>query len=709
MKRKVEGMQRAIPTRKVILAACVASLALVVSAIETTGVEQKTYSKVLTLTVTDRLTLEQALKAHGIESVAAFTSAKYDKLVKEGRGTLLLDQDIQAFAGDIFVEDGRLSVTYKYGLGKRTAESFVVVRGGATLEYGTPATYGAKTVYFEGEGIDSLGAIQVTDSVDSTSEFWKDVVFVMTGDATVRVTSSTSKRKTASFLKSAALHMNGHAMTAYFGSNDFQFSFGAKVQDKGVFVIKSGNVFLNAALQLPKDPTSGSSVRLDGCKVNFLDESYPQAFWPLVVASSPSAFKVSEVANAVWQGSLVLLADTYVRYVDDASLTLQGGLSGVGQMMVEGGGTLRLGCGRESFGGKLVATDGVVQFIDAARVCPGLVAGYSSDPYPAGHSIVDEWNDVRMMPTLTNEVEVTSFARLQNAGVEMPGSGKQVYTYSGYIMNTDNVARTWAFLCNFKHRVDLRIGDGSETLFENWDKYTEVRAARAVLQPGANPFVFKCWVNATKGGRYTSLKDSAGKTYPAFAIIRDVDESVDLPSTLVSDWEQITGDPGDGSLFRVARSDAEIYGLESAGLLSRPNAKLEDLKLELGSSVMLGGNFLTVDTLSGAGTVTQTSGDLSGNSFRIEGDWNLSADEQGVWPVLVSDVPVVFGDNARLVLDVDSIRRGRASIVLSSPAGVSGLPTLAFSDGRSRKYSLRLTADGKALEVIPPGMLFVVK
>lgn len=686
----------------------IAALGMVMNlcALESATLPERVYSKPLTLSIAGDLTLEQALQAHGVGSLSDFTAAKYDKLVKTGSGTLILDQDILSFSGDIFIEAGRVSVTHKYGLGKRTTDSFVAVRVDATLEYATPATYGAKTVYFEGDGIDAQGSLQVANTVNSTSEFWRDVVFVMTGDSTIRVNSA-DNRKTASFLKSSVLYMNGHTATSYFGSNDFQFSFGVKVQDSGCFVIRSGNVNLDDALQLPKDGENGSCLRLDGCKVNFASESYPEAFWPIVVVSSPSAFKVAG-NNTVWQGSLELLSGTVVRYTDANSLTFEGGLSGTGRMIVEGSGLLRVGVADEICSNLTISRGGVV-CPSVNRIQPGLVAGYSSDSEPAGYSISTQWNDPRNMPTLTNEIEVLSFARLQNSGVDMPGSGKQVYTYSGYVMNMEAEERTWAFLCNLKHRVDLRIGENSSTLFENWDKYAEVRAVRVVLRPGANKFVLKCWVNGTKGGRYTSLTDAKGKVYPAFAVIRDVSDEIDLTSTLASDWEQVTGDPGDGSLFRVARNDADILAVEAEGLKMRPMLGINRLVMASEGSLHLSGNDVRVESLEGAGAVVKEAEDLAGNVFQVEAEWILSPNDGDSWPVLMSDVEVAFGDHARLVIDADAFVRSKPKTLVSSHVGIRGLPELVFSDGRIRSYALHVAADGKSFELAPTGLIVVFR
>ena len=693
MRAKITALCEFCPKVIVMSVSIIWSL-MAVAEINTTGIPARDYSKVLVLDVASDVTLSEALQAKGMD-VSSFKADGYDKLVKTGTGKLTMNEDIQSFTGDIFVEAGTLAVTHKDGLGKRTTDSFVAVRSGATLRWSAAVTYSAKLIYYEGDGFGEDSGALVADDVGSTSDFWKNEVFVMTGNATVRALCTS---KTPSLFKSAELYMNGHTNTCWFGVKGKQFNFGPKVRDVGVFAIKLGYVYLDAAIELQNDPSGMSKVILDSRdgQINFQGVSYAAAFWPICVNLTPSAFKVS--ADSEWPGALEIVQGASVTMTDNHRLSFGGGLKGGGGINISAG-TLALGTANDDFAGALSVSGGTLELPTERGVCPGLVAGYSSDQTPAGYDIANEWKNLTSMPLLTNAVETTNMPRLGNAGVEIEGqtAGKQVYTYSGYIMNTNDVDETWAFLCNMKHRVDLRVGDPDVTLFANWDKYQEVRAARAVLHPGANRFVLKCWVNGAKSGRYTSLKDSENEVYPAFAVIRNVAQEKDLSTSLAADWEQITGDPGDGSLFRVATNSAEVLLLEGLGLVSRPCETIRSLAMSGAAMLKMEGTSAVVSNLTGVCAVVQTEGSFDGNSLAVVGDWTIPSADLAAGNVLESDVAVAFRESARVCLDYSAIPHGVWRDLMTSAIGISGIPTVAFTDGKERNAEVRLSKDGKTL------------
>ena len=693
--QKQKLILRKVVSKAMVMTFAISRVLMGVAAINTTGVPAREYLKIITLDVVSDATLSEALQAERL-TVSSFKSGGYDKLVKSGAGTLFMTEDIQAFTGDIFVEAGTLAVAHKDGLGKRTTDSFVVVRSGATLRWTAATTYSAKLIYFEGNGYGENSGALVAEDVNNTGSFWQNEVFVMTGNATVRALYD---GKTPSLLRSSEIYMNGYTNTCWFGAKGKQFSFGPKVKDGGVFDIRLGYLYLDQTIELPVDSFGASRIVLASrdCQINFQNASYDSAFWPICVNLSPSAFKVS--ADSEWPAALEIAAGAVVTMTDNHRLSFVGGLKGSGKFTVSAG-TLALGEANDEFDGELAMSGGSLELPSECLVRPGLVAGYSSDLMPGGYAIDGEWKNTTDMPTLTNAIETTEMIRLGNAGVEIEGqtTSKQVYTYSGYIMNTSDVAQTWAFLCNMKHYVDLRVGDVSSTMFSNWKKYDEVRAARATLQPGANEFILKCYVNASKGGR-ASLKDMVGKTYPAFGVIRNVDPAKDLSTSLATDWEQIIGDDGDGNLFRVAVNTSEVSELMRIGLLPRKTESISNLAMSNGATLWTEGTTLAVSNLTGVGFVAQTDGSIEGNVFAISGDWIIPSEKLISGVRLESEIAVMFGDNARIVIDHFGVPRGEWLEVLTSSVEVRGVPSVVFSDGRNRSVETRLSPDGKTLSL----------
>ena len=681
------------------------------AAIDTTGVPDKSYSKILTLNVDSDMNITQALAAVSKEVSDLNNASNFDKLVKTGAGTLEMTADISKFGGDIYIEEGTLAVSVAKGLGKDTIDSFVVVRNGTTLKWTYHATFKKKTIYFEGDGYGSnAGALVVESTLSQNANAFTNYVFVMTGNASVLVKDDSSR--ILPLFNKSSLYMNGNTNTCSFGEHaDKSFEFGPIVKDNGVFIITDGLVSLTSALELPADETGVSRIILDGCKVNFYSETYPNVAWPIYIARKPDSFAVQNSAST-WPGALEIAAGKTVDYNQSVNtLTFEGGLKGGGTLTVKGG-TLALGAANDDFTGTLKATGGTVKLpTQELGVRGGLVSGHSSDIAPMGFAISNEWKNIvsDYLPTLSNQIERLSVDWLTSS-VEKPSTTKNhVYTLSGYLMNNSDEAQTWALSANLIFYVDLRINGGASLFGGN--KYKEykkgLRVATATLQPGANRFVLKCWGNDSNDriGVYNNLKDVAQKkTYYGLGYIvnpeADIATLSDTNSTPVSVWTQLAGDDGEGNIFRYATNSADVVALEEAGLLTRSTATFRNLELSSGVVFQMDGSSAVVSNLTGTGSIVQSAGSLDGNKLVITGDWTIPADDLSEERKLESDVPVRFGDGARIVLDYATAPRGRSVDVLTSDVGIVGaLPEVAFADGIARPAEVALSADGKTLSV----------
>lgn len=674
----------------------------------------KPYSNDKTVTISvgpnqSQLLLD-ALDALGM-TLSEFKKAKYERLVKTGEGTLVMNQDIQTCALDVFVESGTLSVQHKDALGQRGSDltnGFVVVRNGATLEWAVTATYSAKRVYFEGTGVGGNGAL-ITDNLSSgTAKYWQNVVFVATGNAT---TYAGGASRTPALFYGSEVYLNGFTNTVLLGVKTY--AFGPLVKDGGVIVFPTGLVEFRSEIVLPEDPLGVARIICDGCKVNLSAESYPNIAWPLAIAQTPGSFQVNS-SGTEWFSPIEVFSGATLNYAVGATFKVRGGLLGEGNVAVTGSGTLELGVVNELFAGTLSARNGgAVRMPTTQRsqdVWPGLVAGYvagvKGDSFViSGHKISEWSSNLPEMPTLTNAVE-TTFQRLTGAQA-VPGAPEgancQVYTYSGYLVNSSETAEVWAVEVNLKHYVDLQIG-GTTTLFKNWRQYDDPRVAKVTLQPGANRFSLKSYVSGAAGG-LANVTGSNGKKYPGLGYIRNPTQSIedlsDTSKTSSKVWTTVESDET-GALFRCAKDEAEVRSLSAAGLIDQPlsAAFLRRLSLSSDAELLVDGCETVVSNLTGVGSITQSAGALDGNALTVVGEWTVSSEDYAANQMLRSDVKVVFGADSKIVLDYGSVVRGaRVQPVAVSAVGIEGIPQVAFTDGLSHPVRLQYSAETKTLFV----------
>ena len=288
----------------------------------------RSYSKTLELTVAADVGIELAMSAKGL-TVADL--ADYDCLVKKGAGCLTMDVDIPDFTGDIFVEDGKMDVKAALGLGTASTATCVVVRDDATLQWSAKTTYGAKTVYFQGNGCDGEngGALMTTDIGDNVTQISKDVVFVMTGNARTRLQSTS---KTARMFYGSTMYMNGYTNECYFGTNGRSYYFNPQVLDQGTFDIRVGLVYFQGDISLAKGNMGEvGSILLNGCKIYFNANAFPNAHWPLVVLNVPKNFFAHKAGTNLisWPGILEIAKGVTFSVAEDLTFDF-GGYRGEG-------------------------------------------------------------------------------------------------------------------------------------------------------------------------------------------------------------------------------------------------------------------------------------------------------------------------------------------------------------------------------------------
>lgn len=728
------------------------------SAITHDAIPQRSYSNVIELNISEDCDITSAFTEAGadITNVAA-----YDKIVKNGSGTLSANVDLSAFTGDIVIKAGKLDVSVAAGLGAASTESFVAVESGATLQLSACVVYNAKTVYFEGNGCagaSTSGALMTTDFGNNSTKITEDMVFVMTADAVTRVLCTS---QSARLFGSSEMYMNSHTNVCYFGANGKAYYFHPVVKDQGVFDIRMGLVYIGSDISLPRGANGEiGEIICNGNKVNFNAEEFPDAFWKVRIADVPNNFWAHKksITTIVWPGIFEIDEGQELVINDAVSLDVLGGFSGGGSFVFAGTGTNFVRNASSSFTGKMAVNSSTIQIAtdhsfpnevasiemdnglldlaggseyslpaisvltdsrmssEGAVSAAGLFAGYSSDLYPGGYewSISNEWSKYLYfgdLPVLTNVLEVTDMQRLYKGVPLTPTAqetGRQVYMYSGYIMNNSDSDQVWAFSVNLKYN-DYLVINGDE-VFDSYNKANVQHVGTAVLHPGANTFLLRCYVNsstvkAASGGPSSNAKDKNGDVLPGFAVIRNCGTKTEeeLLAVVVADWEQVKGDPGDGSLFRVAKDDAELRSLMRAGLVGDglSQTTIRKLSIAADASFDLAGRDVMVEEIENFATVVNRSALVGGNELCVSG-WTISADDFGLSDSDRMDVDcrLRFSDGAKLNLPKSLKIQGGVDIEIArSSVGIVGLPTPQI-DGKAIGWlSVSLSPDGKSLRL----------
>ena len=310
----------------------------------------------------------------------------------------------------------------------------------------------------------------------------------------------------------------------------------------------------------------------------------------------------------------------------------------------------------------------------------------------------------------SNKVVMSLHKTAQGSTVDDATSGC-LYTYSGYIINTDVVDRVWSFSGVVKYRSRLFVN--GKVVFSQTDNSRY--AGQATLHPGANVFLFQATTQntgtgtidrnsgtktVTFGGDTATETDTSfirgGSGVWAFVIDRQGRNPLSTEMMSYSNWE-VPVDPGDGSLFAIAttREEHEAKGLPL------PSITAASATFGVGSTIDVGGRDLSISNLTGAATISNAAGSLGGNSVAITGLWTLDDATLAASSMLESDREVSFGPASTFsVVPVGrETKYGKLLSVVHSDVAISGIPACVL-DGEGRPHWLpSISQDGETLQL----------
>ena len=268
----------------------------------------------------------------------------YARLVKRGAGEVVLTAATTAFAGDVVIETGTLSITDLKALGTGTP---VTVQSGATFWIKTPCTTGDQTtarfnghtVTIAGKGVSDMGAFRYTQTGgDKLADNLLDHL-VLADDATVEVANRWGMYKSA-----AVLDLAGHTLTRIGGSNWMIFN----TITAGTIMNAAGTLTLQGTPTINVDTTiviTNSTLALWGYTGTGVKGTVRLYTGNKIEARSGTTSSVNHLGNVHvvgTSGNYVTLSTAYNN--NKRSMSIDGALTGetgIG-VYVAGGGSLSL-------------------------------------------------------------------------------------------------------------------------------------------------------------------------------------------------------------------------------------------------------------------------------------------------------------------------------------------------------------------------------
>ena len=268
-------------------------------------------------------------------------------------------------------------------------------------------------------------------------------------------------------------------------------------------------------------------------------------------------------------------------------------------------------------------------------------------------------------------------------------TGTRTIAYATYIWNNGASDVTWTFAGHFGAHVYIWLNGQQILALTAGNAWRNPYRATGTLHPGANRLIVlsdNCsWGATSDTNSGNDIGTWAGVKTKGFAYAVG-----DVPLTECSDFS-IPTDPGDGSFCTTKCGDSAVDGIAWS-------PAFQNLALEPGSILDLDGGTLTVETATGAGTVTNGTLVVTRALLVDPGVF-----EPGGGIVLHGDL--VLGEGAKVVFPTADAHRRQPfglytlAIATGSVSGFAGTSMLDVGGQQSSGWAVRLSADGKTLSL----------
>ena len=291
--------------------------------------------------------------------VSAELSSLLDNTIKSvekcGRGSLVMNEDLTAYTGDIHIKEGTWRVVDSKGLGKLSKKSQaedvgkVYVSDGATLEAKCTESpkYGGKSIHVSGYGVDGNGALLVSGDITSYGSSTWGSNLILEGDTYANSISKTYWYINMSqFGNGGWLTFNGHDFIVSGGTSKTPYVVFSKVNstDLGRVVLTNNALFsLQGVNNLTRtNDNTGTIVVNPGCRING-NNWYGRMEWDVIWNTASyltpgkysTAVDTPETNKCSFHGGMDVVQILNATISDGGGLGLWGSITGQGEINIE--------------------------------------------------------------------------------------------------------------------------------------------------------------------------------------------------------------------------------------------------------------------------------------------------------------------------------------------------------------------------------------
>lgn len=589
-----------------------------------------------------------------IDAVAVANIGAKD-LVKTGRGKLVSSAEMAAYTGTITVREGAFEIRTTSDLG--TAAGGTVVEDGGTLLVNLPTKdqrFNSEIFTIAGTGDAEYGAAIYQPNRGGNDQNKLFTYIALSDDATICAGTHLG-------LASGSLSMDGHTLTVK-GNGSFTFRASQTPAPVGNLVVESGSFRIRGGSATAGDSSKNLIVKSGSTLVlGYLGDNIQPIRWNLIVQDG------GKVEAETSQGRTYYGEVEWNSTVTDGAsgpLTFEGNVTGTG--------TIKASAATLTFEKPLGAGVGLGLSGTATAILPtakaytyehaGLLVGRVNEndawgKFTGGNVSIWKYCDEGPGPQL--DLSYWKKGYWDESPADETISGNTSLGAKGYIWNREATNVSFHVWCRCLYKTYVNI-DGT-TCFVAKNNNVDTDYEVSIPANSCLPFLsMTAGSGSPTPGPYnstTGLKINGGPT------LRD---------------------NGNGWYFTT----------NAVSGVANP-ADLPSLSLADDGAIDMNGMPLSVDAVSGAGIVTNTT------TLTISNSWTLAAADIADGAKLVVDGALAFGNGCSLAVTDLSNLSTAASYTVASADSIAGIAAAGVEvSDKGRTWKFVLSGDGKSIDLV---------